>query len=149
MPPKSTLATEMSFILMKTTVYVFFVLIERQVPVCVCMKCVNRLFCVGGGPVRFCACYEHVWATPHVIHKVRAVIWRTVGLKSCITNNVFWTEATGSRQFVPVSHNSKCHHFQGQKREKKSENLQRQSVSPRLCSQLSRQKNQIQWDRED
>lgn len=61
-----------------------------------------------------CAWYEHVWARPHVIHKVRAVFGVPTDRKACITNNVFWTQATDSRQFVPVFHNFKCHHFQGQ-----------------------------------
>lgn len=58
-----------------------------------------------------CAWYEHVWARPHVIHKVRAVFGIPMDMKACITNNVFWTQATDSRQLVPVFHNLKCHHF--------------------------------------
>ncbi len=58
--------------------------------------------------------YERVWARPHVTHKVRAVFGIPVNMKASSTNNVFWTQATDSRQFVPVFHNLKCHHFQGQ-----------------------------------
>lgn len=61
-----------------------------------------------------CAWYEHVWARPHVTHKVRAVFGAPVDTKACGTNSVFWTQATDSRQFVPVFHNLKCHCFQGQ-----------------------------------
>lgn len=64
--------------------------------------------------MRLCAWYEHVWARPHVIHKVRAVFGVPMDTRACIANNVFWIGATDSRQFVPVFHNSKCHRFQGQ-----------------------------------
>lgn len=81
---------------------------NRKVKLC---ECVRRWWHVGGDPARL---PERVWARPHVIHKVRAEFGVTVDMKARVANNVFWTRATDSRQFVPVFHNLKCHRFQGQ-----------------------------------
>jgi len=60
------------------------------------VKCVRRWWRVGGGPVRWCARDERVWARMHVIQKVRAVFGVAIHTRARITNIVFWTRAADS-----------------------------------------------------